>query len=92
MAATHGDRTLQLYQKITRMRALYSPVLHIPNQESDATWLQYASNFLDTLVVVGVAPVPSLGTSKVCLRRKEIPHLSDEDRIGPTTLVTSGDK
>ena len=91
-AATHGDRSLQLYQEITRMRALCLPVFPIPNQERDATWLQYTSNFLYSLVVVGVAPVPSLGTHKVCLRKTEISHLSDENRIGPTTLLASCNK
>ena len=74
------------------MRALFSPVFHVPNKESDATWLQYTSNFLNALAVAGVAPVPSLGTRKVCLRKMKFSHLGDKDRIGPTTLLASGNK
>jgi hypothetical protein len=68
------------------------PVFHIPHQESDATRLQYASDFLHPFIVVGVAPMPSLTVHKVRFRRERYSHLSDEDSIGPATLLTSREK
>lgn len=53
-------------RKGIRTITYHLPVFHIPHQESDTTRLQYASNFLRGLVIVGVAPVPGLGGRKMC--------------------------